>query len=605
MSVIIPYTPGNVPTYRFYISNASSTSVEVFPINFLESSLQVELESDQAFYRIKFNGSLLFGTNSLVIDEHGVTQNRKDDYTLFAGLEEDQPCRRFYLTITKNSVTIPYIAAEVYWEGYFATSNGKWDHDQCTFEVTPLANDDYADLLDKADDPISLLALTDVTVNAKIGTVNNLYTRNKWLYDPAETTDGAIQFVLDQITTGLTVHSEFFTDAVNQVTLATNHVNYLTIAQKSDIIRPASTDRAGVFEISWNELMNILWVMFQVKWNIIGTVVTVEHISWFTGANGADLRTQLSAVATNKYVYLKESMPKYETFKFMEAYNTDFVGQPIWYDSDCVDQNKDTNILEKPINVTTDLEYIMNTPDEISDDGFVILANYLDGGTYYVRISDGAYAHDILLNMDLSWANLHNCFYRHNRVLIEGYMNAAPKFFWTAQKTIQQECNIIQCTAFDPTLTLQTELGEIYLHNERGTVKTAKISPTDDIALSLIYGPPHNDNTGVPDNKWVRLTENGCGTFTALFSEVPTENYTISIKHIILDAVHAIVCTDGVGQDWVIDHDDWDAPFSLVLCDTIPSGGCIWYPSITHAGLTSAGWTVSEVFDPDCKCYAL
>lgn len=605
MSVIL-YTPGNIPTYRFYISNASSTSVEVFPLNFLASSLQAELESDQAFYRIKFNGSLLFGTNSLVVDDGGFTLNRRLDYDLFYQLEQDQPCRRFYLTINKIVAGV----ITVYWEGYFATSMGKWDHDQCTFEVTPLPNDDYADMLDKADDPISLLTLSDVAVNAKIGVTNNLFTRNKWLYDPLEATDGAIQQVLDQITDGLTAHSEFFTDVVNQVTLATNHINHLTIAQKSDIIRPASTDRAGVFEISWNELMNILWVMFQVKWNIVGAVVNVEHISWFTGADGADLRTQLSTTATNKYIYLKEQMPKYETFKFMEAFNTDFVGQPIWYDSDCVDQNKDSNTLEKTINVTTDLEYIMTTPDEISDDGFVILANYLDGGTYYTRISDGAYAHDILLNMDLSWANLHNCFYRHNRVLITGYMNAAPKTFWTAQKTKQQECNIIQCTAFDPSLTLKTELGETYFGGERGTVKTAKISPTNDVALSLIYGPPHNDNTGVPDNKWVRLTEKGCGKFTALFSENPPGGleYDIVITYIIYDSVHSTVCTPiARTTTWTIDSDDWDAEWEIPwdgAC-VIPSGGCIWYASITHADLTAAGWLVSEVFDPDCKCYEL
>jgi hypothetical protein len=561
----------------------------------------MELESEQTFYRTKFNGSLLFGTNSLVIDDGGFTVNRRLDYDLFWEIEQDQPCRRFYLTITKEVTGV----ITTYWEGYFATSMGRWDHDQCTFEVTPLPNDAYADILDKADDPISLLILSDVAVNAKIGTVNNLFTRNKWLYDPAEATDGAIQHVLDSISTGLTAHSEFFTDVINQVTLATNHVNYLTIAQKSDIIRPASTDRAGIFEISWNELMNILWVMFQVKWNIVGATVNIEHISWFTGGAGADLRTQLSTVATNKYVYIKEKMPKYETFKFMEAFNTDFIGQPIWYDSDCVDQNKDTNTLEKTINVTTDLEYIMTTPDEIADDGYVILANYLDGGTYYTRISNGAYAHDILLNMDLSWANLHNCFYRHARVLIEGYMNAAPKMFWTAQKTKQQECSIIQCTAFNPTLTLTTELGEDYLGGAKAIVKTARISFTNDISLSLLYGPADNVNTGVPDTKWVRITESGCGKFTALFSEAPTVDYTISIIHIIYNATHETVCVGAPAQDWVIDHTDWDAEFSLVLCDTIPSGGCIWYPSFNVSDLTADGWVVSEVFDPDCKCYDL
>ena len=32
-----------------------------------------------------------------------------------------------------------------YWEGHFATSDGKFDLDQCTFDFTPLPYDDYVE----------------------------------------------------------------------------------------------------------------------------------------------------------------------------------------------------------------------------------------------------------------------------------------------------------------------------------------------------------------------------------------------------------------------------------------------------------------------------
>ena len=38
---------------------------------------------------------------------------------------------------------------------------------------------------------------------------------------------------------------------------------------------------------------------------------------------------------------------------------------------------------EYTVPVTTEIEYIQDENDSISDDGFVMLANYLSGGTYY------------------------------------------------------------------------------------------------------------------------------------------------------------------------------------------------------------------------------
>ena len=126
------------------------------------------------------------------------------------------------------------------------------------------------------------------------------------------------------------VSATFFTDSPNNyVTQSTQRLKYLTIAQKSDIIRPASTDPATTAMMSWNELMDILWTIFQVRWNYDGAgTFNVEHVSWagFAPAPGIDLRSQLSCTSTNKYSYLKEKMPKFEKFSFMEADDLNFVG---------------------------------------------------------------------------------------------------------------------------------------------------------------------------------------------------------------------------------------------------------------------------------------
>jgi len=498
---VVPYTYGPMPEYRFYISTASSVSYEVFPLKFLSSALVYELEGDQVFYRRKFNGSLLFGTNSLVLDASGVSHNRKEDWDLFWAVEQTDPSEKLYLTITKDFGGV----VDVYWDGYFATSEGKFDIDICTFEVTPIAIDDYTEVLEMADVQYNFLSTTDGV--ASMGTVTTTYdgdtinyTRMRWLTRIGS--DNVLEFIAKQMIPTCTVESDFFTNAVNPITLADNRLLYLTIAQKSDITRYLSTDPATSAMLSWNELMDILWGMFQVKWtyNLITNVFTVEHNSIFTHPAGIDLRQQLSCVATNKYQYLKEKMPKYESFSMMEADGINFVGTPIWYDSAGVNQDVSSNTTEFTIPVVTDLEYILKGGGAGSDEGFVILCNDFDGASYNVRGEFGRYDNSYYaLNMDLSIANLEHDYFRHDRILPTGYLNGQYVTFFTTRKTKQQECSAILCEEIDPMGEITTELGETYFGGAKAIIKTASLNPSGEMKFVLLYGPLPTVNPGVPD----------------------------------------------------------------------------------------------------------
>jgi hypothetical protein len=260
--------------------------------------------------------------------------------------------------------------------------------------------------------------------------------------------------------------------------------------------------------------MDILWGMFQVKWDydLATNEFNVEHISFWTKTNGLDLRTQTLCKASNKYSYVKEEMPKWEKFYFAESMNEDFVGNSISYVSKCVNQDAGTNVKETKINVTTDIEYIMSDPDEIKDDGFVILCNYLSGGSYYIESGIGVLSEEIVLNAHLSWANLHNSYFRHNRVLIEGYMNGVLTTFWTAQKNKLQPVNAIVCPLdnFDPADLITTELGETYLGSAKATVKKSTLKPTGEMSFDLVYGPADNENTGPAAENGIIVINQDC-----------------------------------------------------------------------------------------------
>jgi len=481
--------------YTFFIEYHSIVT-QVFPLNWLECNLIDEKERDQVFYRRKFEGSLTFGGKKLC-----------EDFMLFWELEQTDPCGQINLLILQD--------LNIYWEGYFATSNGKWDLDAATFTVKPLTTDYYSELSQFADVQYNILESTPIVTTSVYGGAIT-YTHNRWLMD-------VIEYLADKISPGTIIASEFFTNAINPATLSTNLLTHLTIAQKSDIKRPTSSNPATTAMMSWNELMYILWGMFQVQWIFDGITITIEHISNWSSTAGIDLRTQEIAVASNKYRYLKEEMPKFEKFKWMEAYEENFIGVPIWYDYPCVNQDPESNVREIVLNVTTDLEYIQDSvnaiPTEeskISDAGFVILCNYISGGNNYIHYDQGKYINYGALNMHLSWANLHDNYYRHNRVLIEGYMNASmiPPWspvttFFSAQKTKVQEINAIVCLEYNPDNYITTELGEVYFAGEKGYVQKAIIKPYNEINFTLLYGPEGTENTGEETEleKIINITE--------------------------------------------------------------------------------------------------
>ena len=72
MSISLPVN-GNIYEYRFYVT-LTTISYEVFPLNFLATSLIDSQTEGQAFYRRTFNGELVFGTNSFTTDDSGAKE---------------------------------------------------------------------------------------------------------------------------------------------------------------------------------------------------------------------------------------------------------------------------------------------------------------------------------------------------------------------------------------------------------------------------------------------------------------------------------------------------------------------------------------------------
>lgn len=490
--------------YRFYIT-ALSSRVEVFPLNHWKTSLVDERDDGKVYYRRKFSGSLQFTDN-----------NGGDDFSLLYLIEVNSPCERLILEIEeKDSGADTY---HNYWTGHFSTTDGSFDLDKCTFTVTPLPYDDYFELDVYGDEERNILdaGLSEVTVK----TYEEDYTHNYFITD-------VIEYLLQAIVPGATLTSWFLQNAVNPVLGGTNQYQYLTIAQKSDIKRPDASNPATIGMLSFNQIMDFLR-MYNLYWTFDGSELRIEHYDFWEGKAGLDLRTQQLSQRANKYSYLKDDMPKYEKFAFMEAGDGAYVEHTISYDSPCVNN---TLTEEYRSDVTTDLSYIvacMADPDlvgNISDDGWVILASYYDGADYHVYYGIAYGSPFATYNFVNSWAYLLRAFFMHGRVLMSGYIQGVAYDFVSARKTKQQEIGAIVCygDGYDPVDYITTELGETWFGGQKGYVKQATIHPDGKVEFTLLYGEDKNTEVELPERlKTIHCVTDGSYTTVTTYLSEPS-----------------------------------------------------------------------------------
>lgn len=147
------------------------------------------------------------------------------------------------------------------------------------------------------------------------------------------------------------------------------------------------------------------------------------------------------------------NIPIAERPKWAEAQGMDFVGADIEYSGPCVSADAEVEEVQ-PGNFTTDISFVINDPDEIAKDGFVILATTPAGADYVTIIGTGALSGNYVSNAPMGWANLEDAFWRHNRHLPTGKMNRQPVTFESFRPTVEQKDVMVVCEdplAFDPT----------------------------------------------------------------------------------------------------------------------------------------------------------
>lgn len=277
---------------------------------------------------------------------------------------------------------------------------------------------------------------------------------------------------------------------INYVTGNANQHNHLIAIQNSDAIDPGATEPATRGDMTLGQVLELLNKSAQLFWDLTeDNVLRIEHWTYWSEPVGLDIASVTRSSEPLAFAPTRDRVPRFESAKWQSAQAQDFVGLDIEYSGPCVPEDASTRSTDLPYFIT-DLTYINDEPDDISKDGFTILACSLDSGMYSVLIDIGAISDVYVSNAPMSWANLQRDFWQHNRPLIEGRMNGQDTIFAGIRPSVEQGRVVVTCrdfVAWDPREAVEGALSAL-LGVESGEVLKAEWNPRlETLTLTIGY----------------------------------------------------------------------------------------------------------------------
>lgn len=295
--------------YRYYIVDSLSVETEVFPVNKDSYTFDFEKRKGSSLYfEKKLSGNLIF------------TNRKKEsifDFDYFKDKETNDKCYELELRIYKKCVG----NYNLYWEGLFSVLEGKFDNDNCIYEIKPRVKYDI-----KSDIDFNFLDSPpgDGYYNVRTG---NLLLGTERMYYNGRSLKTILLFLAQKSNSKITgIISDFFRinsvgdiDYSNDYQIFSAPYNQLALFPLSEIQEPVPSDRAKKEMVSLDKLMNDLNALFDVFWFIDSNYkLRVEHRVFFEKDLGLDLtqsKFEKYLIGTNKISYNLEDFPKVETFK--------------------------------------------------------------------------------------------------------------------------------------------------------------------------------------------------------------------------------------------------------------------------------------------------
>jgi hypothetical protein len=154
----------------------------------------------------------------------------------------------------------------------------------------------------------------------------------------------------------------------------------IMVFQKSDVRLPTASNPATILEVSLKRMLELVSGFFNAGWILEGSVMRIEHVSYFDSVNGYDLTISHPNALVRKdgYTYDFPNMPKLERWKQSDPQATGEIS----YGTACAnDQIAETAWGD----LYTNLQFIRQYPDQVSTAiGQFWIAVHEFEGEYYI-----------------------------------------------------------------------------------------------------------------------------------------------------------------------------------------------------------------------------
>lgn len=257
-----------------------------------------------------------------------------------------------------------------------------------------------------------------------------------------------------------------------------NPVSYqqftLLLTQKSNVLHGDYDQPAQKAMVTLNTILKALRDIYRCYWYIEDSKLKIEHISFFMNGGsynsmpeiGTDL-TELTnpkngkkwGYLTSNYEFDKSDMPERYQFAWMDDVTEAFEGYPIEILSKYVSPGKieDINVGS----ISTDIDYMLLNPSEISQDGFALFAAVGSKGNYSLpfveRNVNGMQL--TLQNGYLSWITLQPNYYTSDLPAKQVVINNEDVEVYKTSRKRKQKAKFPTLSDLDPKKLVKTYIG--------------------------------------------------------------------------------------------------------------------------------------------------
>ena len=345
-------------TFRKYFLVINESNVEVYPKGDFGFSWDLQEKDEGLYYRREFTGNMIFEND----EDSGYT-----DYDIVKAIESDVEVE----IIVKKRCSGSY-SEDV--RG-FVDLLGSWDDNVGKLTTAVIIKDDYSEFAQNFDKEYNMfdLGLTEQSVEDTAIAPNITYDNGFLLKD-------IIDYIMLELD-NRTYQSDFFDAVTNPVTAANpNRLNDMILYRKSDIIDPTVNAAKGIVTI--NKILDWCRDMFNCFPSIDSSgYFRIENRVYYDNSNsysvaravGIDLTTLEDGKYIrnlNRYDYDNGKVYRKEIFKFIDVENSEFAETQIEYDTV---KTKDNTKKYKLTDLTTDLAFLQDKPEEASSNGFFLM----------------------------------------------------------------------------------------------------------------------------------------------------------------------------------------------------------------------------------------